>query len=120
MTSAKECSKDGCGKLASFGSRCARHWLQRQSAFAKLPTKQLWWRIIEPTLVAGLEMRRLVMLRTGDARPPITPFLDSHLTPRRRARWGSLIEEIVARADDTIEKEMIENEHPVRSEEDRR
>ena len=52
-----KCAQERCPKLRVLGSRCVRHWMKRQKAYKLFPHNWLWWKILEPTLIAGIEMR---------------------------------------------------------------
>lgn len=84
------CAKERCPRLAVLGSRCVRHWLHRQAAYKKLPTKTVWWRKYEPGLVAGIEVR----VNLGEAAPPPIVWL-----PTSRQKWAPLVTELIVAAE---------------------
>ena len=94
------CAKKRCPRIATLGSRCTRHWMERQREYRLLPTDTLWWRTYQPSLVAAIDLRRY-FLDHGEIPAPNVEVKNGE----RFQKWNALVAALIAKADKIMRRQ---------------
>ncbi len=90
-TSSEWCAKETCPRRATFGTKCALHWMRFKAAGKELRKSKFWRQKYERPFAAGLDMRRFMQAEGYTLDPAELEF-----PPRFREKWTKLTNSLVA------------------------